>query len=59
VIYQGFCQSSNTVASTSKKRRKVEMGKRIEGSVPGHKESIYIRTSTGSTRSRQRNAGQS
>ena len=56
VIYQGFCQSSSTIAPTSKKGRKVKMGKRAGESVPEHKESIYIGTSAGSTRSGQRNA---
>jgi len=51
VIYQGFCQSNGTVASTSKEGKKVEMRKKAEKSVPGHEKSIYIRTSTGSTRS--------
>ena len=51
VIYQGFFQSSSPITPTSKKGRKVEMGKRAEGSVPEHEESIYIGTSTGSTRS--------
>jgi len=57
VIYQGFCQSSSSITSTSKKGRKVEIGKRAEESIPEHKESIYIRTSTGSTRFGQRNIG--
>ena len=51
-IYQGFCQSSGPVTPTSKKGRKVEMGKRAEESIPEYEKSIYIRTSTSSTRSR-------
>ena len=55
VVYQGFYQSSSSIIPTSKKERKVEMEKRAGESVLGHKKSIYIRTSTGSTRFGQRN----
>ena len=58
-VYQGFYQSSSTIAPTSKEGRKVEMRKRVKGSIPGHEESIYIRTSTSSTRSGQKNMDQS
>ena len=57
VVYQGFYQSSSSIIPTSKKERKVEMEKRAGESVLGHKKSIYIRTSTGSTRFGQRNIG--
>ena len=59
VIYQGFCQYSGSVTPTGKEGRKVEMWKRTEESISKYKESIYIGTSTGSTRFGQRNAGQS
>jgi len=59
VVYQGFCQSNSTVVPTSKEGRKVEMEKRVEGNILEYQKSIYIRTSTSSTRSRQRNADQS
>ena len=58
-IYQGFCQSSSTVAPTDKEGRKVEMEKRVGESILEYEKSIYIGTSTSSTRSRQRNVSQS